>query len=64
MIQIKRNNKVFFTIEDFGEGSKLSYQLMDHHFEVHHGNASLFRDWGLRGNTRLWLLRTDISILP
>lgn len=31
MIQIKRNNKVFFTLEDFGEGSKLSYQLMDHH---------------------------------
>ena len=32
MIQIKRNNKVFFTLEDFGEGSKLSYQLMDHHY--------------------------------
>lgn len=34
MIQIKRNNKVFFTLEDFGEGSKLSYQLMDHHYIV------------------------------
>ena len=34
MIQIKRNNKVFFTIEDFGEGSKLSYQLMDHHYII------------------------------
>lgn len=34
MIQIKRNNKVFFTIDDFGEGSKLSYQLMDHHYII------------------------------
>ena len=34
MIQIKRNNKVFFTIEDFGEGSKLSYQRMDHHYII------------------------------
>lgn len=34
MIQIKRNNKVFFTLEDFGEGSKLSYQLMDHHYII------------------------------
>ena len=34
MIQIKRNNKVFFTLEDFGEGSKLSYQLMDHHYVI------------------------------
>lgn len=34
MIQIKRNNKVFFTREDFGEGSKLSYQLMDHHYII------------------------------
>ena len=34
MINIKRNNKVFFTIEDFGEGSKLSYQLMDHHYII------------------------------
>lgn len=34
MIQIKRNNKVFFTLEDFGEGSKLSYQLMDHHYTI------------------------------
>ena len=34
MIQIKRDNKVFFTLEDFGEGSKLSYQLMDHHYIV------------------------------
>lgn len=34
MIQIKRNNKVFFTLEDFGEDSKLSYQLMDHHYII------------------------------
>ena len=34
MIQIKRNNKVFFTLEDFGEGSKLSYQLMDQHYII------------------------------
>lgn len=34
MIQKKRNNKVFFTLEDFGEGSKLSYQLMDHHYII------------------------------
>lgn len=34
MIQIKRNNNVFFTIDDFGEGSKLSYQLMDHHYII------------------------------
>lgn len=34
MFQIKRNNKVFFTLEDFGEGSKLSYQLMDHHYII------------------------------
>ena len=34
MIRIKRNNKVFFTLEDFGEGSKLSYQLMDHHYII------------------------------
>lgn len=34
MIQIKRNNKVFFTLEDFGKGSKLSYQLMDHHYVI------------------------------
>lgn len=34
MIQFKRNNKVFFTLEDFGEGSKLSYQLMDHHYII------------------------------
>ena len=34
MIQIKRNSKVFFTLEDFGEGSKLSYQLMDHHYII------------------------------
>ena len=34
MIQIKRNNKVFFTLEEFGEGSKLSYQLMDHHYII------------------------------
>lgn len=34
MIQIKRDNKVFFTLEDFGEGSKVSYQLMDHHYII------------------------------
>lgn len=34
MVQIKRNNSVIFTLEDFGEGSKLSYQLMDHHYVV------------------------------
>lgn len=34
MIQIKRNGKPFFNIEDFGEGSKLSYQLMDHHYVI------------------------------
>lgn len=34
MIRIKRNNKVFFTLEDFGEGSKLSYQLMEHHYII------------------------------
>ena len=34
MIQIKRNNNAFFTLEDFGEGSKLSYQLMDHHYII------------------------------
>ena len=34
MIQIKRNNNVFFILEDFGEGSKLSYQLMDHHYII------------------------------
>lgn len=34
MIQIKRNNSVIFTLEDFGEGSKLSYQLMDHHYVI------------------------------
>lgn len=34
MIEIKRNNSVIFTLEDFGEGSKLSYQLMDHHYAV------------------------------
>lgn len=34
MIQRKRNNNVFFTLEDFGEGSKLSYQLMDHHYII------------------------------
>ena len=34
MIQIKRNNSVIFTLEDFCEGSKLSYQLMDHHYVI------------------------------
>lgn len=34
MIQIKRNNKIFYTIEDVCEGSKLSRQLMDHHYVI------------------------------
>ena len=34
MIQIKRNNEVFYTIEDVCEGSKLSRQLMDHHYVI------------------------------
>lgn len=34
MIQIKRNNEVFFTLGDFGDGSKFSRQLMDHHYIV------------------------------
>lgn len=34
MIEIKRNNKAFFTLEDICEGSKLSRQLMDHHYIV------------------------------
>lgn len=34
MIQIFRNNKPFFYIEDICEGSKLSRQLMDHHYIV------------------------------
>ena len=34
MIEIKRNNKVFYTLEDVCEGSKMSRQLMDHHYIV------------------------------
>lgn len=34
MIQIKRNNKVFYTIEGICEGSKLSRQLMDHYYVI------------------------------
>ena len=34
MIEIKRDNKVFYTLEDVCEGSKLSYQLMDHHYVI------------------------------
>lgn len=34
MIEIKRNNKVFFTLEDVCDGSKLSRQLMDHHYVI------------------------------
>lgn len=34
MIQVFRNNKPFFYIEDICEGSKLSRQLMDHHYIV------------------------------
>ena len=32
MIQIFRNNQVFFTIEDLCEGSVMSRQLMEHHY--------------------------------
>ena len=34
MIQIYRNNQPFFAIEDVCDGSKLSRQLMDHHYIV------------------------------
>ena len=34
MIEIKRNNNVFYTIEDICEGSKMSCQLMDHHYII------------------------------
>lgn len=34
MIEIKRNGKVFYTLEDVCEGSKLSRQLMDHHYVI------------------------------
>lgn len=34
MIEIKRNNNVFFTLEDVCDGSKLSRQLMDHHYII------------------------------
>lgn len=34
MIEIKRDNKVFFTLEDVCDGSKLSRQLMDHHYII------------------------------
>lgn len=34
MIEIKRNGKVFYTLEDVCEGSKLSRQLMDHHYII------------------------------
>lgn len=34
MIEIKRSNKVFFTLEDVCDGSKLSRQLMDHHYII------------------------------
>nr|DAW48824.1 MAG TPA: tail protein [Caudoviricetes sp.] len=34
MIEIKRNNRVFFTLEDVCDGSKLSRQLMDHHYII------------------------------
>lgn len=34
MIEIKRNNETFFTLEDICDGSKLSRQLMDHHYIV------------------------------
>lgn len=34
MIQIYRNNKPFFAIEDVCDGSKMSRQLMDHHYIV------------------------------
>lgn len=34
MIQIYRNNQPFFAIEDVCDGSKMSRQLMDHHYIV------------------------------
>ena len=34
MIEIKRNGKVFYTLEDVCESSKLSRQLMDHHYII------------------------------
>ena len=32
MIEIKRNGKTFFVLEDFSSDDKLYYQLMDHHY--------------------------------
>ena len=34
MIQIYRNNQPFFALEDVCDGSKMSRQLMDHHYIV------------------------------
>ena len=34
MIEIKRNGKVFYTLEDVCDGSKLSRQLMEHHYII------------------------------
>ena len=34
MIEVKRNGSVFYTIEDLCEGSKMSRQIMDHHYIV------------------------------
>ena len=34
MIQIYRNNQPFFALEDVCEGSKMSRQLMDHHYII------------------------------
>lgn len=34
MIQIYRNNQPFFALEDVCDGSKMSWQLMDHHYIV------------------------------
>lgn len=34
MIEVKRNGNVFYTIEDICDGSKLSRQLMDHHYII------------------------------
>lgn len=34
MIEIKRDNKVIFVLEDVCDGSKLSRQLMDHHYII------------------------------
>lgn len=34
MIEILRNGSVFYTLEDYGEGSTVSCQLMEHHYVI------------------------------